>query len=106
MKFPQLAIGARFRYQGDTYCKTSPLAADGPDGAQRMIPRSAVVEALQDGDDAARPAAVTPLQQALDDYHAQCLALLREAAESGPAALDVLSRRLDQAHAALVAAID
>jgi hypothetical protein len=106
MKFPQLPIGARFRYQGDIYCKSSPLAASGPDGAQRMIPRSATVDPLQEGDDAAAPPVGSPLQQALDDYHAQCLALLREAAESGPAALDALSRRLDQAHAALVAAVD
>lgn len=47
MRFPQLPIGQRFRWQGVTYTKTRPIGARGEaDGAERMIPRSAVVEPL------------------------------------------------------------
>lgn len=56
MKFPQLPIGARFRWQGELYRKTGPMTAYAETGAgQKLIPRSAVVEPLQDG--AAEPPA-------------------------------------------------
>ena len=104
MKFAQLPIGSRFRYQGEVWSKTSPLAASGPGGGQRMIARSATVEALDET--GAAPPQRPSREQALAAYHQTCSQLLREAAASGPAALDALQRRLDQAHAALVAAID
>ena len=100
MKFPQLAVGARFRYQGKIYCKTSPLAASAADGSQRMIPRSASIEAL-DGPDTPTPAA-SPLQQALDEHHALGRALLAQAAEGGDAALAPLLQQLDIAYAELL----
>lgn len=104
MKFAQLPIGTRFRFQGEVWCKTGPLAASGPGGGQRMIARSAVVELLDDG--GAAPPQRPSREQALAAHHRTCSELLREAATSGPAALDALQQRLDQAHAALAAAID
>jgi hypothetical protein len=44
MRFPQVAIGQRFTYQGKHYTKTGPLtASEEGGGAQRMIPRAAEV---------------------------------------------------------------
>ncbi|MGD9164923.1 MAG: hypothetical protein PVF13_09215 [Chromatiales bacterium] len=44
MRFPQLAIGQLFTYQGKRYTKTGPLtASEEGSGAQRMIPRAAEV---------------------------------------------------------------
>ena len=102
MKFPQLPVGARFRYQGEIWCKTGPLAASGAGGASRMIPRSASIEPVEG--DASTPSR-SPRQQALADHHQACSTLLREAAEAGPQALPALRQRLEQAHAALVAAV-
>lgn len=53
MKFTQLPMGARFEYEGRVYVKTSPIAASGEDGGQKLIPRFAVLKPL---DAAARPA--------------------------------------------------
>ena len=50
MKFHQLRPGTRFRYQGVTYRKISVLmAASEPDDTQRLVPRSAQVDVLDDG---------------------------------------------------------
>jgi len=50
MKFPQLPMGQRFRWRGAVYRKAGPLTAHAEyDGALAMIPRSAVIELLQDG---------------------------------------------------------
>lgn len=106
MKFPQLPVGARFRFQGEDYCKTSPLAASGADGAQRMIPRSALVEPLLDDAKAAKKSPATPLHKALNRYHAECRTLLQEAVAGGPATLKALEHRLEQAHAELLATMD
>ena len=47
MKFSALAIGARFRFQGGEYTKTSPLMAEPhPLGERRLMPRSAEVDPL------------------------------------------------------------
>jgi hypothetical protein len=44
MRFPQVAIGQRFAYQGKHYTKNGPLTASEEGRAeQRMIPRSAEV---------------------------------------------------------------
>ena len=49
MKFHQLRPGARFRCDGKTYQKISPLkASDDSDGSQRLVPRSAEVVGLDD----------------------------------------------------------
>jgi hypothetical protein len=47
MRFPQLALGQHFSYQGKRYTKTGPLTASEADGGNpRMIPRSAEVTPL------------------------------------------------------------
>lgn len=47
MRFPQVAQGQRFTYQGKAYTKTGPLtASEEGSGDQRMIPRSAEVTPL------------------------------------------------------------
>jgi hypothetical protein len=44
MKFPQVPLGRRFVFQGESYTKTGPMTAGkDSDGSQRMIPRSALV---------------------------------------------------------------
>lgn len=49
-KFSLLPIGQRFTYQEKNYIKVSPLiASEGEKGAQRMIPRSAMVEIAGEG---------------------------------------------------------
>jgi hypothetical protein len=45
MKIHQLAIGARFEYEGVEYVKSGPMFATGPAG-QRMIPKYAVLKPL------------------------------------------------------------
>jgi hypothetical protein len=102
MKFTQLPIGARFRYQGRLYSKTSPLAASAEDGAQRLIPRSATVQPAEPTSEAA-PSAPHDRRAALDDYHASCVALLGEVAEAGPSGLQGARTRLDEAYRALLA---
>lgn len=47
MRFPQLPIGQRFRYQGRVYCKTGPLTASEEDtGQSRLIMKSTEVTPL------------------------------------------------------------
>lgn len=41
MKLQQLAMGARFEYEGVAYVKTGPLTASSEAGGQRIIPRYA-----------------------------------------------------------------
>ena len=73
MKFAQLSIGLRFRYQEREYIKSSPLMAEPVDqGAGRLIPRSAEVTPLD-----AQPAqAETPREIPVDalNHAMSCLA--------------------------------
>ena len=47
MRFPQVAVGQRFEFQGRRYTKNGPLTASEEDsGQQRMIPRAAEVALL------------------------------------------------------------
>ena len=63
MKFPQLPIGGRFEYQGETLVKIGPMTACSAGGGEsRLIPRSAVV--IPTGTPAVTPPA-TPLTPAL-----------------------------------------
>lgn len=104
MKFSHIAIGARFRYQGKVYSKCSPLAASESGGRQRMVPRSAIVDPLENSGEQAKQ--TPPLSQALSDYHAQCHALLRAATSASPNDAAALALQLDQAFTALTAKID
>jgi hypothetical protein len=79
------------------------MAASGEDGSQRMIPRSASVELLEDAP--TPPPAVTPLPQAIAEYHALSRELLSQAAQEGPQALAPLLQRLEAAYAALLRSV-
>ena len=46
MKLQHLSMGARFEYEGAVYVKTGPLTASSEDGGQRIIPRYAILKAL------------------------------------------------------------
>lgn len=46
MKFQQLAVGARFEFQGKVHVKTGPLTATAEQGGQVLIPRYAVLKPL------------------------------------------------------------
>lgn len=46
MKLQHLSMGARFEYEGVVYVKTGPLTASSEDGGQRIIPRYAILKAL------------------------------------------------------------
>jgi hypothetical protein len=64
VKFPQLPIGERFEYQGETLVKIGPMTAcNDCGGDSRLIPRSAVV--IPTGAPTATPPTVPTLTQAL-----------------------------------------
>lgn len=46
MKLHDLAIGARFEYNGKVFVKTGPITATSEEGGQQMIPRYAVLKPL------------------------------------------------------------
>lgn len=76
MKFPHLAIGERFVFEGHTYRKTGPIAAtDEASGQTRMIPRYARLSPV----DGERKKAAEPppsLRAAFDAYEQACCHLL------------------------------
>jgi hypothetical protein len=62
MRFPQVAIGQLFTYQGKHYTKTGPLTASEEGGdTQRMIPRAAEVTLID--------AAGSPVQELKQRYN-------------------------------------
>lgn len=84
MKFTQLPIGARFEFEGQVYTKTSPIAASGETGGQKLIPRYAVLTPL---DGVARPAPrkaraldEAKVMTAFETFAADCARLLDQAA--------------------------
>jgi len=100
MKFSQLKIGDRFHYRDTLYTKSGPLqaTADGSSSPQ-LIMRSANVQ-LFDGKSESPPApnsATQRLRQAIDNYHAECKALLEAAAADSEAV-----GRLEQLHGRLL----
>jgi hypothetical protein len=69
MRFPQLAIGRRFRYQGKIYRKTGPLTASDEDtGQNRLIMKSTEVTPL----DAAESVQETKQRFSRADVEALC----------------------------------
>jgi hypothetical protein len=72
MRFPQLPVGQRFLYQGETYVKTGPVSARRErDGEGRMIPRSALVSlpGAESPAPAGGPDALSdPIERALGAY--------------------------------------
>lgn len=78
MKFMLLPVGARFEFQGEAYTKSSPvIASRDSTGEGRMIPRSAVVRPLAEGEPAETvtlPEHVSfeTVQGALETLHKEC----------------------------------
>lgn len=97
MKFPDLSIGTRFRFQGKTYTKVGPLAATAEDGGQRIIPRYAVLQPVDGAPPTTAPAPDTGPEAALAVYHATCRELL-QAACPDTERRDALQAQLDAAY--------
>ena len=80
MKIHQLPMGARFEYEGREYTKTGPQIGSGA-GGQRLIPKYAVLKAL-DGMPAATsprgPLAREAVLAAFECFHAACVPLVPE----------------------------
>jgi hypothetical protein len=105
MKFPQLPPGARFRWQGELYRKTGPMTAHAEaGGAQKLMPRSAVVEPVADATAGSQEQrfSAAEVQAALDAYQAS----LRAYAEglAGPER-SALQAQMDLAERAFRAAL-
>jgi hypothetical protein len=85
-KFPQLAVGQRFEYEGKVYVKVGPLTARAMDGSRDwMIPRYALVKpvggAPPEIDHRAR---YRDTVDAFDVFYGHCLRLLEEAIAQWP----------------------
>jgi hypothetical protein len=81
MKFQQLAMGARFEYEGKGYTKIGPLTAINEAGEQRMIPRFAILAPLDGAVAETAPARNCLLEEtvvaaAMAAYHSECVHLL------------------------------
>ncbi|MFN2309604.1 MAG: hypothetical protein ABR553_07695 [Gammaproteobacteria bacterium] len=103
-KFASLAVGAHFAYRGDDYIKISPLLARASaDGATRMIPRAAAIEARDDAGTGGHPAEA-PSHRALAEYHRAALDCLETLADSAsPQSLTAAREALTAAHARALA---
>lgn len=80
MKIHQLPMGARFEFEGVEYVKCGPLVAAGPQG-QRLIPKYAVLKALDGTPPAASPRgplAREAVLAAFERFHAACAPLVPE----------------------------
>lgn len=113
-KFVHLNIGQVFRFQEQTYQKTSPLlASDLTTGRSRMIPRSALVSLETDSSAAiagaaqqTRPDVQSTVAAAAGHFRDRCLLTLREAAGTqDDARLQVLSKQVEQAYSEFLANI-
>lgn len=92
-KFSSLAVGQRFTLGGVAYVKISPLLARSePNGASRMIPRSALVEVSDAAATETTPSSGDPARAALNDYHRTVLACLDRLAQT-PSAKAVAAAR-------------
>lgn len=80
MKIHQLPMGARFEYEGQEYTKTGPQIGSGA-GGQRLIPKYAVLKALDGTPSAAPPRgplAREAVLAAFERFHAACAPLVSE----------------------------
>jgi len=102
MKFTGLQIGQRFRYQGKTYRKATPLTATAEGEEQKkLIPRSALVEALDARPDpvptsAARDIPVATLDRAMNELASDINEIIAESGLNAEQASS-LSRQLQAA---------
>ena len=97
MKFSQIEIGASFYYRGLHYTKTGPLQATiaGTTNPQ-LIMRSAVVQSVDEVENAPAPASPSPherLRRAIELYHNECKAVVMAvAADADSLALEQLEQ--------------
>ena len=101
MKFPQLPIGARFRWRDAEYTKNGPVTAEAQaDKSSRMIPRSASVAVIDAAPAATQPQPIASalLQSALSDCQAEvkaaCGALSEAERDNVESALAAAHERL------------
>lgn len=84
MKLQQLAIGARFEYDGRVYVKTGPLTAASEQGGQALIPRYAVLRPLDlpppDDEGGKGKLARPAVMAAFNDFYRVCEELAGESA--------------------------
>lgn len=109
MKFPQLPVGSRFAYQGETLVKTTPLVAVlESTGQQKFMPRSAEVTPLPvEGTSEPEPApAPRPLldgaevEAAFADFHETCRSGLEALhGDAEPGRLEAAREELERARA-------
>ncbi|MFA5529283.1 MAG: hypothetical protein WDA11_01315 [Thiohalomonadaceae bacterium] len=103
-KFNHLAIGQRFRWNGEIWRKTSPLlAVHEVTGSSRLVPRAAVLQSVDDSTGA--PAPTVPLDPqrvaaALTEHLDACLQALA-AQPITPATKDALADAIRASDAAL-----
>lgn len=80
MKLQQLAVGARFEYEGKVFVKTGPMTASAEVGGQQLIPRYAVLKPLDVADPApgvaARRLDPARVRRAFETFYAECVAAL------------------------------
>jgi len=110
LRFNQIAIGQRFQWRGEIYVKHNSLIAHhGGSGKQQLIPRSELVELLDERPAAPLSTAGAPLERAtalsaFETYHAEalhCIEALEANVEDGAAA----KARLAQAREHFLAAL-
>ena len=99
MKIHQLSQGARFEYEGHEYVKTGPMSGTGK-GGQRLIPRYAVLTALDNVETARDPKNDalhrSSVLSAFDAFYTECEALVPEDKQAALAvARDRFLRALD-----------
>jgi hypothetical protein len=101
MRFHELAVGAGFQYRGRPYVKTGPLTARGPEGGDRIIPRSALVQPSAPPAPAPHPSPdEAAVRTALGALERDCLARLDSlGAGAGPKDLAAARAGLERAFA-------
>lgn len=108
MKFQLLPLGARFEFEAKVYVKTGPLTATDAEGGQRMIPRFAVLKALDAPAAPSQPAGrkldeaavLAAFDAAMAAFLADCLRLRPD---TGPDAGQTLRAELATARARFMA---
>jgi hypothetical protein len=106
MRFGQVQIGQRFRWQGQGFCKTGPLTAHADEGGdQRLIPRSAAVEPIE-ADQAVSAAPTIPRGTALSALDALGAEIEAAARTLPPAAAEAVRAAWANGRRGFIARID
>ncbi len=107
MRFHQLPVGETFEYRGEVYVKTGPITAAARDGgAQRCIPRSALVRPVR-ADHPAPPTrsaggATEATEAAVDAFCRTVMDLLEELTGGDPEVRGYCRGRLEEARRRLL----